>query len=400
MNVSEAGKMAGDSVDLASTIYNIFSGKGDFSPSLTNYVHSTSVTSRSYIEEGLIDEDVMVSLCGFTNQMYIGYVIAALQLSNNLSQYRTIRTGLTAIANEGFDMEAEVLKEFCAAEGIDMEASVVELEKKTGHLFAARLIEFDFIVGREQSAGRSSSTGSNKSGTDDIDNYDEDGSVTGSSRKTGISPGSSSSKGKDHKSSNKAVTVTVPIHVSMIPAAITPEVADAFLSLNFKPSFGQRYMQWRAGEIKLIKDLILSRDLVAKYAKAVHKDKTGALGGMLKRNSKNKLAHFWGMAQRKYKNNTASSILIFDKRTLDQSSHEARINMAKFGDRQRFFKASMAMMVISVDTTYERVQVWLNGVDGVMDLPYTFLKKSGGDNNSMDLKMVMEMLNQGKSPKF
>jgi hypothetical protein len=345
-------------VSLSKMVAEVFSNYNDpaNADSLTKYSKTASVVSRVYVEDKLIDEDIMVPLMGTLNQIYISYVLTALQLNTAIGSYDVIRNALARVSTENFeDIFAEIDSHFSADSEVSLSvsteaANIIEIEKKVAHLASGKVIEFDFIV----------------------------------SEKDG-----------------KPVTVTVPIHVSLMPNTVTSAVADAFLTLNFAQSTGRRWKKVKAGEISLFRDFLLSRDLVAKYAKAMREDDTNALKTMMDANNKARGKKFKKVANGGVgSNNIASSILVFEKRTFDRAANEGGFDFTNPKDRQTFFNASLSMLIVVVDTMYDSIDIYYNGMDQFSTFTYRMIEKSGSAKDSIDMKTVMATLAKGSAPKF
>ena len=340
-----------EAVQMASMLNDVFNNSPENSDSLTGYSKTTAVVSRTYIEESIRDEDIMQPLMQTINQIYLGYVLTALQLNNVIDNYSVVRNAIRRVATESFvDMESFIADNFGEETDVSMEAEVLDMDKKVSHLAAGKVIEFDFIVS-----------------TDD--------------------------KGKP-------VTVKVPIHVSLVPNAITPSVAQAFLERNFTPSASVRLKKWKAGEISFFRDLIMSRDLTDKYVKAIREDKTNVLKDMVGHNNKGKRKNILASLD-KPKNNIASSILVIDKRTLDTASHESNFDFKNYKDRQRFFDDSLSIMCVVVDSLYDNIDIYYNSLQQHSSFSFRDMEKSGaGSTGGIDMKMLMNTLSKGQAPRF
>ncbi len=335
---------------LAEMVAGVLNGDATSAASLTKYAKTTSVLAQIYIEDSIISEDIAPTLMATLNQIYISFVMTALQLNNAMENYTVIRKAVQSVATEGFIDACEAIEEMFGEEDavVSTEARKIEIDKNVSHLATGNLIEFDFIVAQDD-------------------------------------------KGKP-------VTVTVPIHVSLIPTSITKNVAAAFLGLNFTPSAGRRWKQVKAGEISLFRDFILSRDLVSKYAKAMREDKTNALKDMIAGKNRSRSKQLKDLLQKNKSNNVASSVLVFEKDTFDRAAHDASLDFSIYADRQKFFDAALAMLVVVVDTDYDQVDIYYNGLKQVMSLPFSTITKAGG-GSGIDLKSFMSELAKG-TPKF
>lgn len=341
---------AEDLVRMSDMVADVFNVLASASGSLTRYSKTTAVVSRVYIEEGVANEDIAAPLMGTLTQIYISYVLTALQLNNVIGNYEVVRSAVQRVATENYVDVEEAISEDFGNLNIDTEGSkILELDKATADLASGTVIEFDFIVGQ----------------TD---------------------------KGQP-------TTVTVPIHVSLIPAAVTTKVAKAFMDLSFIPSLSRRWKMWKAGEISLFKDFIFAKDLVAKYRSALKEDSTNALRDMMDSKNKGWMRMIKGIITRTPNNNAASSILVFDAKTFEEACKEAHINFATYKDRQKFFSTAMAMLVVVVDTMYDTVDIYYNGLEQHSSVPYRIIEKAGKGNQGVDLKEFMSSLSKG-TPKF
>lgn len=341
-----------DIVRMSTMIHDVFAGMAQSSASLTRYSKTTSVVGRVYIEEGIASEDIAAPLMGTLTQIYISYVLTALQLNNVIGHYEIVRNAIARVTTEHYvDITSAIEENGLEDLDIDTEATrVIELDKATADLASGSVIEFDFVVGTDQTTG-------------------------------------------------KPATVTVPIHVSLIPAPITTKVAQAFMRLSFLPSMARRWKMWKAGEISFFKDLLFSRDLVHKYADEVREDDSNALRDMMSDKNKGIIRFFKSLVLKNPNNNAASSVLIFDAKTFEESSKENHIDFSNYDDRQQFFGKSMAMLVVVVDTLYESVDIYYNGLKQHTSVSFRMIEKAGKNNKGIDLKEFMNAVAKGQ-PKF
>lgn len=340
-----------DIVRMSEMVQDVFASIQQSSMSLTRYSKTTSVIGRVYIEEGVASEDIAAPLMGTLTQIYISYVLTALQLNNVVGNYEIVRNAIQRVTTESWiDIESAIEERGFDNVSVDTEATrVVEIDKAVENLASGSVIEFDFVVG---------------TGNDD-----------------------------------KPQTVTVPIHISLIPASITSKVAKAFMRLSFIPSLSRRWKMWKAGEISLIRDLFLSKDLVAKYADEVKEDDTNALRDMMSNKNNAVIRFFKGLVSGQPNNNAASSVLIFGAKSFDEASRENKVDFSTYKDRQRFFLSSMAMLIVVVDTMYETVEIYYNGLQQHTSVSFRMIEKAGKNNKGIDLKEFMGALAKGQ-PKF
>jgi len=351
--------------------------------SLTRYSKTTSVVSRVYIEDNLVDEDIMVPLMGTLNQTYIGFVLCALQLNNVIGQYSVVRDAIARVATESMDGHLGAIADFGSMDEIapSNEAVVLEIDKRVQHLATGKIIEFDFLIG--DIVERSTTVGN-------ADAPKKDRDIT-----------------RFKSTKEVPTTITVPIHVSLLPNVVSSSVADAFLSLNFEESFSRRWTKWRAGEISLFGDLLFSFDLVKKFKRALNDDKGNALASMLSEKNRNRMRQYKSIISAiKHKNtdsmhnNIASSMIVFDKRTFDRAVIDSDLDFSKVRDRQRFFNAALAMIVCVVDQMHEIVTIYFNGMDQYSEASYRLIKTAGSGKDGVNITDLMDSIAKGNAPRF
>jgi len=341
-----------DMVSMTETIQSVFSSTGDNANSMTSFSKTTSVNARAYVEESVVNEDISMPLMSYLNQVYIGYVLTTLQLGSVLDNYSVVKKTLSRVSTEEFhgvskDATNLITDMFRSKDNISTEAAVVDLTKSIGAAACSKLIEFDFIVPSEKGP----------------------------------------------------TTVKVPVNVSINPAVITKATAEAFLHLNFETNMKSRWLKYQAGEISLFKDLLFSRDLTDKFSKALREDKTNVLRDMFDTKNKNRFRDLSRLTGTK-KNNVASSILIFDKSTLDNSLSDSVVDFSRPTDRQKFFDSSLALICAVVDNNYKHIDIYFNGISNHSSHPFKHIEKLGGAKDGVDIKTLMATFAKGSAPRF
>lgn len=324
--------------------------------SLTEYAKVTQVNNRAYIQDSLASEEIMVPLMSTLHQMDIAFVLCSVGLNQMCLGGRTVREVMEAVTTETFHSAVELVSADFGKNDLDrtvvgLEASVIDTEPQGTRFGAGRLVEIDLILGEHNGAIR---------------------------------------------------TMKAHILVQILPTVIPGSTVEGFLSLNFTPSFGQRLLQARAGEIRFIKDLCFSADLVKAHKKALQQDQSGVLNEMLAKQQQGFVSTILNWSNLTPENhNTANTILIADTNTFESAAHTAGIKFDRYSDRQKFFGKSFAMMVVTVNPDYKRVKIYLNGMDAIGDYSYDMINKLGRNNkDNIDIKDVMSMFSQGMMPRI
>lgn len=324
--------------------------------SLTEFSKVCNVNHRAYIQESLQSEEIMIPLISTLHQMDIAFVLCAIGLNEITLGGRTVRNLMEFVSTEAFQSAVDVVDMNFGANDLDreiigLEANVVDTELASNRFGAGKLVEIDVVLGENEKGLK---------------------------------------------------TMKAHLLVQILPTIIPTDTVNGFLNLNFTPTLSQRWTQARAGEIKFVKDLIFSADLIKQHKKALQSDQSGVLREMLKKQEKgfrDTLVSWTGLTPENH--NTASTILIADTNTFEMAAHEAGIRFDRYNDRQRFFGKSFAMMVVCVNPDYKRIKIYLNGIEAVGEYSFDMINKLGKNTrDSLDVKDIMNMFAQGAMPRI
>lgn len=390
-SLSEIAKTTGE----VKGVYNKLS-----TPSLTSFTKQANIMSRLYIEDTILRDDICVPLVGTLNQLYVSYILAALNLDTRCINGRTVREQFELVATENYNIIDEILHNFGKSGCVySNEETVVKLEPDTQRLPVGRVIEL-------------SMTGIQVLNSTRVD-------VTNNSRfekePTGKSQGNDKKKGTDKN--HTATTVQTEnayqfkayLYVQLVPYVLTSNVVEGYVSANFDPPISKRWTKYKAGEISFWRDFIFARDMIKKQAKALKQDKDGVILDMLN-HQRNALFRWWegalnlitgGDIGRSNSHNLANTILITSKATFDKACRENSINFSNGTQRQKFFNKTWSMIICVVDPLYNTVDMYFNGVDMKGTYNFAMINKVGAKGqDNFDLKEVMSAFSQGLTPKF
>ena len=349
--------MANTMQNLRSLIDDLRDLRNKATTSLTEYSKVTQVNNRAYIQESLQNEEILIPLMSTLHQMDISFVLCAIGLNEITTSGRTVRDIMQTVSTEAFQSACDIVEMDFGRNTLDkkvigLEAQVLDPEPKGVRFAAGKLVEIDLVIGGDPSNGMK--------------------------------------------------TMKAHILVQILPTIIPESTITGFLSLNFTPTLSQRWTQMRAGEIKFMKDLIFSADLIKNHKRALQSDRSGVLNEMLKKQSqgfRDTLLSWTGLTPENH--NTANTILIADTNTFELAAHQAGIKFDRYSDRQRFFGKSFAMMVVCVNPDYKRVKMYLNGIDAVGEYSFDMINKLGqNQKDSLDIKDIMTMFAQGVMPRI
>ena len=190
--------------------------------------------------------------------------------------------------------------------------------------------------------------------------------------------------------------VDIPVSVRLSPALLDEEsLTFLFTHRKSDTDIIERYHSWRSGRISLISDMIFCQDLINEYRRAAIKDKTGTLQEIVRRANN---ARSYGLLTKNPSLAVASNIYILSKETA--AAIEAKVGQ-RFNNpkgREKILEDTYAMVIGVVDTEWEQVTFYFNGIA----YPSTFKISSmkGGKNKGPDIGDVMKSLLEGKAPTF
>lgn len=321
---------------------------------LTVLSKRTTISSMTYIEDSLVNEEITLPVMANVNYLLTAYVICALGILNITKSFKEVEAVLGQVTNEDmtpeFKSAVNMVSEYVKGT-VTEEAATSSIDEAAKTLGVGRVIEFDFNIG-----------------------------------------------GADEK--GKGGTLRVPVGIKLIPKAAPTDTIMTIFKLNFKTLLSRRWRMTKAGELRFWRDFVLGLDLANMEGRAIARDRNNVLAAFLANKSKRKRKHYLKVLKGG-SGNPASSIIVVEKKTLEDASDQNHIDFDDFKQRQTFFDQSLALMLVVVDPMYEMVDVYYNGLEEYSELPYSSIKKVGGDKGSgMDLKVLMEAVARGAAPKY
>lgn len=371
-------------IDIKSTVGSVYNlvetfGNALFSgpKSLTEASKPAILSHRVIIEDSLANNDIMLSLMSMLNQQVVGYVLNALQFGQIVDGSRTVRDVISSVSTESFIDSAELISfngiptekiadritlenyknykikkdsislKQVGVEGIAGSTRVVDMELKSSRLISTRVVEMDLRV-------------------------------------------------------DKDTVITVRLGVHLVPYFVSSEIMSTFLDLTNKSGTLLRWKKVLAGELRFFKDFVLCFDLIDKYANALKKDRKDQLGFLLKNNT-NKTMKALAESFSKINpssSNVASSILIIDKKTMDQNMSDSGTDLNDFIQRTKFFNNSLSLMVVVVDDIFNNVKIYYNGLKMFSTCTFAMLNRVGQKSDSYDLKDILTAFGSNQNLKY
>lgn len=348
-----------------STIQDIEDGA---SLSLTQYVKRSIISSRVFIDNALATEDSLKNLMSTVMNLYVGLIMTAFSMNQFCTGTKKIRDVMSVVATEGFDLKAQftsdALKKFFPGME-DLDDDIVDAAKDTSEWL-----------------------------------HDKNplmGSTNVKEAKESELPSGRVIKIDMNIQGNK---FSFDMFLQLAQQFIPSDVARQFIKLNFTPTFKQRYLQAKAGEISFFGDLLMCQDIRKQRLNALKHDKNGVLTDMLER-QQNALENAWlKYAQvTPQRQNIANTILVFEKTNFDKACSDAGLRFSDYNSRQQFFTKTFSMMICVVDPMYNQVNIYYNGLNAASTFTFDQLKKKSGSNAS-DVLDMMKAYAANAAPKF
>jgi len=369
-NIVPASVSAG--VKAAGDLYNIAQQAKDNSvASLTEWIKDSNILMRMYIDQNLANDEIMVPLVGYINQLVTAFILTAIGMQEAIQSGKTVRQLMKSVGTESF---VDIVKVVDNGFGLDtpvgaMEASVVYPNvgaySDVSSGMEAKIEEVD--AGTRLYSGR----------VVELRMFDKNGN-NGDTDKDGKSKGP-----------------CIYMYVQLIPYLLPAEVIGGFIKMNFTPDWRRRLQAWKAGEISFWDGFIRETDRVAERGKILKADKDGILREIEDHKIKQfgkKITSTIGLSPARH--NAANVIIVAEKSSFEAAAVEAGIDLKNFNTRQTFFKSTMSTMLVVVDTNYAMVDLYLCGLDSRGTYTFSMIKSTGKFKEQDNLKELMMLMGQ------
>jgi hypothetical protein len=353
--------------------------------SLTSYIKPLCLSSRVYIDDAVYSDPIVTDVVKAIHTQYAAFVLTALQMNRYVTKDRDVQSMLRVVATEANEIHQGGLEDYAS----DKAEREIAKNKREEEKATREREEHDAKKQRAQDikAGKVGSNTVGKVVSLAGDNYVPAGKLI---EITLSNP------------DNDKAAVTLNLLIQLAPYLIPSPIAVQFITKDIIPSMMQRLMQWRTGEISFWRDLVAMSDIHTRREKLRRMDPSGVLDAAIDKETASRQRVFGNLNknQADRSRNIANSVMIFSHDTVMRAKAESGIDITKSGDREKYFATSFAMIIAVVDTVYDRVTFYYNGLDDEATFSFDQLKNATKGSNGLDLVAVMNALGQGRSPKF
>lgn len=189
----------------------------------------------------------------------------------------------------------------------------------------------------------------------------------------------------------------VPVAVRVRPMFVPKPIMRELVALgDVKESWSERWHKMRSGEISFISDWIFQSDVINHKRKLLALDKQGLYRELINRRKNNKLA---ALTSGHVSLGSASSFIVISAQTAREVELTTGQSLTNAAFRTKVFGENSAMMILIIDTEWERVVTYTRGINGGVD--YSFKDFEGfGKGNGPDITEIMKAYALANNPRF
>lgn len=193
---------------------------------------------------------------------------------------------------------------------------------------------------------------------------------------------------------NKAV---IPVSIRLLVNSVPTQSLVHILSAGSKDrSFKERWYQYKAGNLELIRDLVLCQDLIDEHKKHLLDDKTGLYQSILNRRRDNALASAisgsGGVSLA-----TASNIAVISSDTATKLEIELNGPLKNYAIRKKLFDAGYLMLLAVIDKQWDRVTFYHRGIPDSTSVSHRDMK-AANKGSGPDVADILNAYRQGHAP--
>ena len=190
---------------------------------------------------------------------------------------------------------------------------------------------------------------------------------------------------------------TIEIMLRLNTKLVTPRNIVSIMASSSKDKSAKgRYHEFRGNEIRFIQDVLFASDVIDEHKRAAITDKSGIYRENMLRNSKNKFA---GLVSLNPTIAEASAIAVITSETASDIERAIRGKLSKDSTREKFMTESSTLLLVVVDTDWQRVTIYTKSISGGMDIRLKDMKSSSGSKGP-DIGEILKAYQLGSQPSF
>lgn len=187
----------------------------------------------------------------------------------------------------------------------------------------------------------------------------------------------------------------LPVLIRLIPTKVAPDVLTHIFTTQAKnSSWKERYHLWRAGQIRLVRDLIFSVDMVDEHRKTLINDTSNVYATITDRRRANSVKSIMTDAPSMA---DASNIAIISKETARDIAGTMHGKIDSVKVRKQLFDTTYLILLIVVDEQWERVTMYHRGLDAPTEMSFREIKSSE-KGKGPDITEILKAYQLGSTP--
>lgn len=354
--------------------------------SLVSFSKSTRVEPITLVDQRLVGRDDTTQLLNALSALFTAYYLQAAAMLATVKDVSTLKL-LDAINPERDVYQA-------AAHGVD------RLKDKAPGLLSYESYDYGLPVmenlpvphGSVQSSGKLKSADSDKGSKDglrvgtDVDSLLREAANLSVGRmiELTVSQGERSAK----------FPVMIRLLVNLIPSDILTHIlGDGSRNSSAK----EMWHKWRSkggGFKNFMSDIVLAQDLIEEHRKTLMKDTTGTYDEILERRKKNRFAT---LATNQNSIAGSANLAVISGQTAKELEAHIGAKLDNFAARERVFKSSYVMILAVLDTDWDRVTFYHQGIKLPTQLSVKELKVSN-KGSGPDVAEILKAYQLGSNP--
>lgn len=188
---------------------------------------------------------------------------------------------------------------------------------------------------------------------------------------------------------------TIPVQLRLISVPMSADNIVRSLNQTKQPtSMVERFHGWRSGELSFIKDLIFCQDLLDEHKRNMMQDTSGRYKSTLSQSNKNALA---AIVSGRLSIASASNMMVLSATTASKLEAAMGGRLKDFNFREKIFKKSYQMILVVVDTNWERVTIYTRSIEHASQHSIKELKAAGGKKD-IDITEILNAYKMGSAP--
>lgn len=194
-----------------------------------------------------------------------------------------------------------------------------------------------------------------------------------------------------------ATEVAIPVVVKLDNMVIPSEVIGNVMTANKDEiTLGSRLQDALTGRIRFIKDFIMCSDLIKAQKKTMIKDPTGYYNQMLKRINNSRL---YSALSGNISLAGVSSIVVISEQDEQEVQKLIGGKLTNQKTRDIVFANTSAMMIVVVDSEWERVSIYVRDIDGFSQNSFDSFK-SMSDKGTNNIGDILKAFSLNNAPSF